>query len=82
MQISPLCPICDNPISRKYLRHAPQGLLSEAVLAVEAEVTRNPGNADAWRMLGTVQAENDDDRQAIAALCRQVLRYATSHGMA
>ena len=40
-----------------------RGLLSEAVLALEAEVQRNPGNAEAWRLLGTVQAENDDDQQ-------------------
>ena len=47
-----------------------QGLLSEAVLAVEAECQRNPGNADAWKLLGTIQAENDDDIQAIAAMNR------------
>lgn len=49
------------------------GLLSEAVLALEAEVQRNPANVDAWRLLGTVQAENDDDRQAIAAMSRCLL---------
>ena len=45
-------------------------MLTEAVLALEAECQRNPGNAEAWRLLGTVQAENDDDRQAIAAMNR------------
>ncbi|WIA12458.1 hypothetical protein OEZ85_012493 [Tetradesmus obliquus] len=45
-----------------------RGLLSEAALALEAEVQANPQNATAWRLLGTVHAENDDDRQAIAAL--------------
>ncbi|CAL5229175.1 g12450 [Coccomyxa viridis] len=44
------------------------GLLSEAVLALEAEVQRQPQNVEAWRLLGTVHAENDDDQQAIAAL--------------
>ncbi|CAL8464869.1 g4404 [Coccomyxa elongata] len=44
------------------------GLLSEAVLALEAEVQRHPDNVEAWRLLGTVHAENDDDQQAIAAL--------------
>ena len=39
------------------------GLLSEAVLALEAECARAPGNVDAWRLLGTVHAENDDDQQ-------------------
>ena len=45
-----------------------RGILSEAVLALEAECQRNPQNSEAWRLLGTVQAENDDDVQAIAAL--------------
>ena len=34
------------------------------------QVQRHPHNVEAWRMLGTVQAENDDDTQAIAALNR------------
>lgn len=42
------------------------------MLALEAECQRSPGNAEAWRLLGTVQAENDDDPQAIAALNRWV----------
>ncbi|CAI5514635.1 unnamed protein product [Closterium sp. Naga37s-1] len=47
-----------------------RGLLSEAILALEAEVLRNEGNAEAWRLLGVSHAENDDDRQAIAAMTR------------
>jgi peroxin-5 len=39
------------------------GLLSEAVMALEAEVQRHPDNVEAWRLLGTVHAENDDDQQ-------------------
>jgi hypothetical protein len=39
------------------------GLLTEAVLAVEAEVQRQPGNVPAWLLLGTIHAENDDDLQ-------------------
>ena len=39
------------------------GLLTEAVLALEAEVQRTPGNVPAWLLLGTIQAENDDDLQ-------------------
>ncbi|KAL6999002.1 Peroxisomal membrane signal receptor PTS1 [Sarracenia purpurea var. burkii] len=45
-----------------------KGLLSEAVLAFEAEVIRNPDNAEGWRLLGMAHAENDDDHQAIAAM--------------
>ncbi|GER52742.1 peroxisomal targeting signal 1 receptor [Striga asiatica] len=47
-----------------------KGLLSEAVLALEAEVLKNPDNAEGWRLLGVAHAENDDDQQAIAAMMR------------
>ncbi|PNW73046.1 hypothetical protein CHLRE_14g616750v5 [Chlamydomonas reinhardtii] len=47
-----------------------RGVLSEAALALEAVVREHPENAEAWRLLGTVHAENDDDRQAIAAMMR------------
>ncbi|KAL6567660.1 Peroxisomal membrane signal receptor PTS1 [Orobanche gracilis] len=45
-----------------------KGLLSEAVLALEAEILKNPDNAEGWRLLGVAHAENDDDQQAIAAM--------------
>ncbi len=38
-------------------------MLSEAILALEAEVQRHPGHTDAWRLLGTAHAENEDDVQ-------------------
>lgn len=47
-----------------------KGLLSEAVLALEAEVLKNPDNSEGWRLLGITHAENDDDQQAIAAMMR------------
>ncbi|CAO2207156.1 unnamed protein product [Urochloa humidicola] len=47
-----------------------KGLLSEAVLALEAEVLKNPDNSEGWRLLGVTHAENDDDQQAIAAMMR------------
>ncbi|CAI9760343.1 unnamed protein product [Fraxinus pennsylvanica] len=47
-----------------------KGLLSEAVLALEAEVLKNHDNAEGWRLLGIAHAENDDDQQAIAAMMR------------
>lgn len=40
-----------------------KGLLSEAALALEAEVMKNPENSEAWRLLGVTHAENDDDQQ-------------------
>ncbi|KAJ0986981.1 hypothetical protein J5N97_005337 [Dioscorea zingiberensis] len=47
-----------------------KGLLSEAVLALEAEVLKNPENTEGWRLLGITHAENDDDQQAIASMMR------------
>ncbi|TYH98499.1 hypothetical protein ES332_A11G000700v1 [Gossypium tomentosum] len=47
-----------------------KGLLSEAVLALEAEVMKNPENAEGCRLLGITHAEDDDDQQAIAAMMR------------
>lgn len=46
-----------------------RGLLSEAVLALEAEVLKNPENAEGWRLLGITHAENDDDRQVCRNSC-------------
>ena len=47
-----------------------QGLLTESMLAIEAECTRRPDNVEAWTLLGKVNAENDDDVQAIEAMKR------------
>ncbi len=38
------------------------------VVLYREQVQRKPDNVDAWRLLGTVHAENDDDTQAIAAM--------------
>ena len=42
----------------------------EAGLALEAAVRAEPGLCEGWRLLGTVHAENDDDRRAITAMMR------------
>lgn len=42
-----------------------KGLLSEAVLALEAEVLKTPENSEGWRLLGIAHAENDDDQQVV-----------------
>ena len=58
--------LCDAQDSDSYAKGKElfrNGLLSEAVLALEAEAQRSPGNVEAWRLLGTVHAENDDDQQ-------------------
>ncbi|TPX34526.1 hypothetical protein SmJEL517_g02920 [Synchytrium microbalum] len=48
------------------------GSLSEAALALEAAVQREPNNSEAWARLGIVQAENEKEEPAIAALQRAV----------
>jgi peroxin-5 len=40
-----------------------RGVLTEAALALESVVRSSPDHAEAWRLLGTVHAENDDDQQ-------------------
>lgn len=54
-----------------------QGQLGDAVFALEAELQANPSNLEAWRLLGTVHAENDDDPRAISAL-REALKVNPS----
>lgn len=49
-----------------------KGLLSEAVLALEAEALTNPENAEGWRLLGIAHAENDDDQQVSASSSRYI----------
>eukprot|EP01116_Phalansterium_solitarium_P000217 TRINITY_DN10127_c0_g1_i2.p1 TRINITY_DN10127_c0_g1~~TRINITY_DN10127_c0_g1_i2.p1 ORF type:complete len:701 (-),score=211.05 TRINITY_DN10127_c0_g1_i2:436-2538(-) len=48
------------------------GQLSQAILAFEAELHRNPENSQCWHLLGQAHAENDKDDKAIAALIRAV----------
>eukprot|EP01111_Echinosteliopsis_oligospora_P019937 TRINITY_DN9902_c0_g1_i2.p1 TRINITY_DN9902_c0_g1~~TRINITY_DN9902_c0_g1_i2.p1 ORF type:complete len:732 (-),score=215.62 TRINITY_DN9902_c0_g1_i2:44-2239(-) len=49
-----------------------QGMITEAILALEAEVQRNPNNSQAWLYLGQAHAENDKDGQAIFSLEKAV----------
>lgn len=44
------------------------GYVPEAILALEAEVQLHPASSDAWRRLGELHAECDNDIQALAAL--------------
>lgn len=45
-----------------------KGDICESILALEAVVIADPDAADAWALLGKLNAENDEDPRAIAAL--------------
>merc|ERR1719194_23380 len=45
-----------------------EGRDREALLALEAEVTKNPESSEGWRMLGQLFAELDQDVEAIQCL--------------
>jgi len=45
-----------------------EGRDREAMLALEAEVTRNPDSSEGWRQLGQLYAEMDQDVEAIQCL--------------
>merc|ERR1712176_1256203 len=47
-----------------------EGRDREALLALEAEVTRNPEGSEGWRQLGQLYAELDQDVEAIQRLRR------------
>lgn len=49
-----------------------EGRVNEAVVAFESEVSRDPDNSEAWRMLGSCHAENDQDDRAIDCLRRSI----------
>ena len=55
------------------------GLLTLAALAFEAAVQKDASHAEAWAQLGRVQAENEKEEPAIAAL-QQATRLDPQHG--
>merc|ERR1719420_2533802 len=59
----------DNPLAeaQQLLR---EGRDREALLALEAEVQRNPESSEGWRQLGQLYAELDQDVEAIQCLRR------------
>ncbi|KAI8967554.1 hypothetical protein BDF20DRAFT_829366 [Mycotypha africana] len=48
------------------------GSLSNAAMAFEAAVQKDPGNSEAWTHLGNVQAQNEKEEPAIRALERAI----------
>merc|ERR1719204_1883949 len=49
------------------LRLMREGNLSEAVKAFEAALNKEPNRSEAWRYLGLCHADNENEKQAIAA---------------
>lgn len=48
------------------------GDTNAAILAMEATVTQDANNSDAWLILGTAHAENDEDQKAIVPLMNAI----------
>ena len=56
--------ILANPLD-KAVEHLSAGNRQEAIYALESHVQKNPQDAKAWRLLGKLHQDNDQDRKAL-----------------
>jgi len=54
------------------LKFREEGKITEAILALEAQLHKTPDRIECWQLLGTLHADNDQDKEAIACHLKSI----------